>query len=181
MLINIRYVFINQSFEWFKRTKSIDLIIFISNMSFFGVSWKSYLSVASDNRLCLFDSENSTEKGSFVEVNHLNHVYTCHDWLGGRIGERDYFACGASDGTIIVWDITRGVVAKTLGKVNGTVATSINFSLDRKTLYVATGENFISAYSVQTGEQLTPIKCGKKPVKRIRSNPKANVLAYATR
>ena len=150
-------------------------------MAFFGVSWKSYLSIASDNRLCLFDAETSVEKSSFVEPNHLNHNYTCYDWLGGKIGERDYFACGASDGTIIIWDVTRGVVAKTLGKVNGAVASSINFSLDRKSVYVATGENFVTSYSIQTGDQLASIKCGKKPVKRIRSNPKANIMAIATR
>ncbi len=149
-------------------------------MAFFGVSWKQYISVSHDNRVCLFDSEAKTESRSFVEKNHLTHTYTSYDWLGGKLGERDLFAAGCSDGTVVLWDLTRGVVAKTFSNANKAAPTSMNFSLDRKSLYVCAGEGAVLQYDVRSGEQLAPLKCGKKPVLKLRCNPKANVMAIAT-
>lgn len=157
-----------------------DFILIVCRMAFFGASWKSFIAVSHDNRVCLFDAETKKESRVFVEKNHLTHTYTAFDWLGGKSGARDLFTAGCSDGTVIVWDLTRGIVIKTIKVADKAVPTAVNFSLDHKSVYVSTADNNVLHYDVATGELQSSIKCGKKAVLKLKCNPKANVMAIAT-
>lgn len=152
-------------------------IITMSN-SFFGSSWKQFLTVTHDNRICLFDAETKVEKRSFVEKDHLTHSYTCFHWLGGK-SDKDLFAAGASDNTVIVWDFNKGIVIKSFKCEN--VPSAIQFSSDQKIIYVTSSENAVSMYDVKSGEKIGTIKNGKKSVMCILCNPVDNIAAIATR
>ena len=80
----------------------------------------------------MFDVESKTESRVFVEKNHLAHTYTSFDWLGGKSGAKDLFTAGCSDGTVVVWDLTRGIVIRTIKVADKAIPTAVNFSLDYK-------------------------------------------------
>jgi len=128
----------------------------------------------------MFDVESKTESRVFVEKNHLAHTYTSFDWLGGKSGAKDLFTAGCSDGTVVVWDLTRGIVIRTIKVADKAIPTAVNFSLDYKSVYVSTADNNVLQYDLQTGELQSSIKCGKKAVLKLKCNPKANVMAIAT-
>jgi WD40 repeat protein len=97
------------------------------------------------------------------------------------VGKKDnlgYFAAGASDGTVIVWDLARGVVAKVLGEANeGPVPTAVVFSNDAKTILVASSQPHVTQYNLVSGEVVETFKGGKKGALKIAMNPKVDVFA----
>ena len=87
---------------------------------------------------------------------------------------------GFSDGIIVVWDLNRGVVARTIGKANESeTPTDIVFSNDAKSIFVSSAQNQIVQYDVATGAVLASLKTGKKGVHRMAMNPKIDVIAAA--
>lgn len=143
---------------------------------------KHFLAITGDNRLRLWDIVNNKEKRCFVEKQHLSHSYTCFAW-GQDVatkGASDLGMCavGTSDGVIIIWDLTRGIVAKTIGTPgSGPAPTDIQFSYDLKTIFACSSDNNIYEYSVNTGETKQVIKGFKKGALRLAVNQK--VLAAA--
>lgn len=139
-----------------------------------------FITVSQDNRIHLWDLNTNKERRTYVEKLHTSHSYTCSSWKAGKKDNLGHFAVGASDGTIIVWDLTRGVVLKTLGKPNETpVPTSIVFANDSKSLFVSSAQNQIIQYDLITGEETNSFKAGKKGVLKIAINPKVGVIAAA--
>ena len=121
---------------------------------------KSFLHVSSDNRIHLWDTDTSNERRSYVEKNNLG-----------------YFAVGASDGTVIVWELTRGVVSKVFGHVNESpIPSSIAFSNDAKAIFVTSSSNSsVVQYDLSNGEQSNAFKVGKRGVNKIVMNPKGDL------
>ena len=141
---------------------------------------KSFLHISADNRIHLYDTDTSKERGSYVEKNNLAHSYTSSSWKPGKKDNLGYFAAGTSDGTIIVWDLTRGVVTKVLGQSNESpVPSAITFSNDGKTILVASfSDNNIVQYDVSSGEQTNSFKVGKRGgLSMLALNSKIDVLA----
>ena len=145
---------------------------------FSGNESKTFINVSRDNRIHLFDTDSRKEKRSYVEKHNLQHSYECSALRCGKKDTLGFFAVGASDGTIIIWDLTRGVVAKVLGQSNESpIPTSIAFTNDSKYILVSSSQNIILKYDVITGEIVQSIKAGKKGVSRIATNPKVDVIA----
>ena len=141
---------------------------------------KSFLHISADNRIRVYDTDTSRERGSYVEKNNLAHSYTCSSWKPGKKDTLGYFAAGASDGTIIVWDLTRGVVTKVLGQTNESpIPSAITFSNDGKTILVAsTSDNNVVQYDLSSGEQTNSFKAGKRGgISMIALNAKIDVIA----
>jgi WD40 repeat protein len=64
---------------------------------------------------------------------------------------------------IIIWDLTRGVVIRTIGAPGGAAApTDIRFSSDLKSIFACSSESSIVEYSVSTGEVKQTLKGFKK-------------------
>jgi WD40 repeat protein len=140
----------------------------------------SFIHISHDNRIHLWDTDTRKERRTYVEKQHLSHTYTCSSWRAGKRDNLGYFAVGTSDGTIILWDLTRGVVSKTLGKANESpVPTSVVFSNDSKSLLVSSSQNHIVQYDLSTGEESHTFKAGKKGVLKVAVNPKVEVVAAA--
>ena len=140
----------------------------------------SFLHISNDNRIHLWNTDSKKELRTYVEKQHLAHSYTCSTWRAGKKDNLGYFAVGASDGTIIVWDLTRGVVSKVIGKLNESpVPTSLAFSNDGKTLLVSSNQNDIVQYDLITGDQVHTFKAGKKGVVKMALNPRVDVVAAA--
>ena len=138
----------------------------------------SFIFVSKDNRVHLWDTDTCKERRTYVEKQNLAHFYTCSSWRAGKKENLGYYAVGTSDGTIIVWDLTRGVVAKILGKANESPApTSLYFSNDSKSLLASSNQNKIVQYDLGTGEEIHSFKAGKKGVLKIAVNPKVDVVA----
>jgi WD40 repeat protein len=95
-----------------------------------------------------------------------------------KIDGYGYFAVGCNDGTVVTWDLSRGVVVKSIG-ISGEseVPTCIAFSTDGKSIYVGSNGEKIIQYEVKTGEQISSFKSGKKGCLKISINPVANVIA----
>jgi WD40 repeat protein len=139
---------------------------------------KSFIQISNDNRVSLWDTDTRKEKRTYVEKQHLSHSYTCSSWISGKKDNLGYFAVGTSDGTIVIWDLTRGVISKVLGRANESpVPTSIAFSNDSKFLLVSSSENHIVQYDLSTGKEVRSFKVGKRGVLRIVINPKVEVIA----
>ena len=141
------------------------------------VNAHSFLVCSPDNRIRLWDVDTKKETRSYVEKKHLSHSYTCWTWsqvAGNRLG---LCAAGTSDGMIIIWDLSRGVVVHEIASSGDLPPTDVSFSKDAKSLYVASGINKIDVYDVASGAAGKSLKCGKKAVQRICVNPKADVLA----
>ena len=143
---------------------------------------KHFLAISGDNRLRLWDIVNNKEKRCFVEKQHLSHSYTCFTWgqdiATNGMSDLGMCAVGTSDGVIIIWDLTRGIVAKTIGTPgSGAAPTDIKFSSDLKTIFACSTDNNMHEYSVATGESMQVIKGFKRGTLRVAVNQK--VLAAA--
>ena len=147
----------------------------------FNSSGKQFICVSSDNRVSLFDTDTQKRRRVYVEKNHLSHSYHCSSWRNGKNEDLGLFAVGASDGTVIIWDLVRGVVSKVIGQVNeSAVPSDIVFANDGKSLFVCSeGSSQILQYNVSDGSQLKSLKAGKKGASKMAINPKAGVLAVA--
>lgn len=91
-----------------------------------------------------------------------------------------YFAVGCSDGTIVIWDLVRGVVLTSFkaGDTNSNI-TSVVFASDALSVYVSDEQNFVHQYLIESGELLKSIKTGKKAVQKLALNPLVDALAVA--
>ncbi len=151
-----------------------------SKDSAFGVKSKTFAHLSQDNRLHLWDVDTRKERKGYVDKNHLSHSFTCFNWKQDKKESLGEFVVGFSDGTIIVWDLARGVVSKTIGKVNESDSpTDIVFSNDSKSVFVSSKQNTVLKYNLKTGELEKSLKAGKKSILKLASHPTANVIAAA--
>jgi WD40 repeat protein len=151
----------------------------MAESSFSSNESKSFIHVSRDNRIQLWDTDTRREKLSYVERNNLAHSYTCSAWRCGKNDKLGYFAVGTSDGTVVIWDLARGIVSKTIGRANDSpVPTSIAFANDVKSIFVSSAQdNHINQYDLSTGNVIKSIKAGKKGVLKVAMNQKADVIA----
>eukprot|EP01041_Mallomonas_annulata_P003081 gene3081-6040_t len=147
--------------------------------SSFGSIGKIFLTASKDNRLQLWDAETAQEKRSYVEKQHLSHSYLSYCWKQTGKDDLGFFAVGTSDGTIIVWDLGRGVVVKTLGQLNGQQPLSIAFSADASSIYVSSSNAQIVEYDIKSGEQISEKTIGKKGPLQLSMSPSENLLAIS--
>ena len=153
----------------------------MARTSFLSSHSKSYLHVAADNRIHVWDTLTRLEKRTYVEKNHLAHNYVSFSWKQSVKDNLGLFAVGCSDGVILIWDLVRGVVVQTLGTANeSAVASDLAFSADSKSVFVSsTQHNYIIEYRLSDGVQVNTYKCGKKGVSKLALNPKVEVIAVA--
>jgi WD40 repeat protein len=151
-----------------------------SKDSVFSAKSKTFAHVSPDNRLHLWDVDTRKEKKAYVDKNHLSHSTTCFSWKKSKKDKTGEFVVGFSDGTIVIWDLTRGVISRTIGKVNESPSpTDIVFSNDSNSIFVSSNNNNVVKYNLTSGEVEKSIKAGKKGILKLASNPKANVIAAA--
>ena len=111
-----------------------------------------------------------------MEKNHLSHNYLCSDWYQDRVDSLGQFAVGCDDGSVIVWDLGRGVTVNNI--VNGSKrVSSVVFSNDGQYLLVSDEENLVHQYLLSTSELVKSFKAGKGNVKQMIMNPKTDVIA----
>ena len=128
---------------------------------------KHFLVISSDNRLRLWDTIGHKEKHCFVEKQHLSRSYTCLAWgqdvTNRGIDDLGLCAVGTSDGVIIVWDMTRGVVIRTIG-TSGSCSppTDIVFSDDLSTIFACSTDPSVPEYFLNTGDTKRVVKGFKK-------------------
>ena len=141
---------------------------------------KSFIFVTKDNRIHLWDTDSRREKHSYVEKNHLSHNYVCCCWKQVKQDSLGFFAVGCSDGVVIIWDLARGVVVKTIGVSNESpVPTDLVFSIDGTSIFVSSSQNHIIQYRLVDGEQINSYKAGKRGILKLAMNSKVDVLAVA--
>lgn len=139
---------------------------------------KACIGITPDNRIHLWDTDTRRERSNYVEKNHLSHTYTCHTWKQDVKDNLGIFAVGCSDGTVIMWDLVRGVVTRTIGVANESPAvTDIVISNDSKSIYVCSLQSSINQHSLSDGSLMQSFKGGKKGVLKVALNPKVEVLA----
>jgi WD40 repeat protein len=112
----------------------------------------------------------------------LAHSYTCFAWgqdvATQGVDALGVCAVGTSDGVIIIWDLTRGVVVRTIGTPGAAPPpTDIHFSSDLKSIFACSSDSSMFEYSVSTGETKQVVKGFKKGALRLAVNQK--VLAAA--
>lgn len=141
---------------------------------------KSYVTVSNDNKVHLWETDSKKEKRSYVEKNHLSHSYTCVDWKQTEKNNLGFLAVGCSDGNVIVWDLSRGVVARTIGTQHEHyIPSDVIFANDANSIFVSSSQNQILQYRIDNGELIKAIKTGKKGVARMCINPQVDALAIA--
>ena len=148
--------------------------------SIFGLGSKYFIQLSADNRIKLWDTISHKEHRSYIEKRHLSHSYTCMAWSQKQADHLGLFAVGTSDGLVVLWDLTRGVVLREIGNLNDSppVPTGIAFSKDGKRVYVASNHKYILEYNIASGEQVNSFKIGKKGVACFSLHPKLEVIAY---
>jgi WD40 repeat protein len=139
----------------------------------------TFITVSADNRINLWDTNTRKKKRDYIEKNHLNHVYNCCQWRQETRNSLGVFAAGCSDGTLVIWDFTRGIVTRTIETQSQLPISGVQFSNDGASLYVSSSDNYISVYGVHDGELQRSIKVGKKGISKVALNPKVEALAVA--
>ena len=147
-------------------------------LSCYSVAENELLVCGKDNRICVWDLDTRKRRRTYVEKHHLSHEYTCMTRHSDK-KSKGTLAVGCSDGTVIAWDLTRGVVARVIGETgSSSVPSDLAFSHDGKSLFVASATSSdVSEYVVATGELRKAWKGHKKGVLRLAGNAKAAVLA----
>ena len=148
------------------------------SQSQFGLKSKSFIEISEDNRVHLWEIDSGKEKRVYVEKNHLSHSYITSSWYQSKKDQFGLFAVAASSGTVIIWDLSRGVVTQTLNTTNESI-TELAFSNDGESIFISSKEPEIIQYSIKTGNIINNIKSTKKGAIKLAMNPKANVLAIA--
>jgi WD40 repeat protein len=148
-----------------------------------------------DNRVSQYEADAQRRERVFVEKNHLAHSYSSFAWTGSSSSSSsssskrrnsgpgdaadELLAVGCSDGTVVVWNLTTGVVTTVLGTANETPApTDLAFSNDHAHLFVSSQSSVVQ-YGVKDGVLAQSLKAGKHGALKIAMNPKASVLAIA--
>mmetsp|Transcript_24504 Transcript_24504/g.36041 ORF Transcript_24504/g.36041 Transcript_24504/m.36041 type:complete len:575 (+) Transcript_24504:73-1797(+) len=147
-----------------------------------GKGAKNFTTISKDNRLRLWDIDSHKERRRFVEKHHLAHTYCCVAWGQTAKDDLGLFAVGASDGVVVVWDLTRGVVIATLGVANETpIPSDIKFSNDLKRIIVCYSQSSqINEYIIATGEISKTHKGFKKGTQKLAVHPKSNSFIAAS-
>jgi len=153
-------------------------------LSAFSKDGNDFLLCTSDNRIALWDIQKSKRRHLYVEKKHLAHSYTCLAWH--RDADLGSLAVGCSDGTVVLWDLTRGVVARVIGdnassSGSTNVPSDVVFSADGKSVFVASiTASDVNEYSVKTGVLVKAWTGHKKGTNRLAYNPKAPVVALGS-
>lgn len=153
-------------------------------------SSSTFAHVSQDNRLHLWDIESRKEKKAYIDKNHLSHSFTAFAWNKAicsssnakeNVKQLGNFVMGFNDGQLLVWDLTRGVISKTikLKDNHANVPSSIVFSQDQSSIFVSSNQIYVLQYSLASGELVKSIKAGKKSVTKMCINPKVDVLAIS--
>lgn len=151
-----------------------------SRSAAFDAKSKTFAVLSQDNRLHLWDVDSRKEKKSYVDKNHLSHSYTCFSWKQGKKDKLGELVVGYSDGIVIIWDLARGVISRTIGIANESeVPTDVAFSLDKNSIFVSSNQNHVVQYSLSTGEEIASHKASKKGVSKLAIHPKLNAFAAA--
>ncbi len=146
----------------------------------FKFNGKDFIFLSTENKIKFFDVESQKEKRSYTEKHSLNHSYVCSSWSNYFSSQKDnlgLFSVGASDGKIIIWDLNRGVVSKTLELDDENAPLDLCFSNDHKSIYVSTQQNQILEYELNSGSLTNSFKVGKKIAQKIAMNPKTSAIA----
>lgn len=77
-------------------------------------NYKKFILLLLLYRLHLWDNETKKEKRTYTEKNHLSHKIISFVYKSYENGALGPLAVGNDDGTIILWDLVRGVVSKVL-------------------------------------------------------------------
>ena len=88
------------------------------------------------NRLHMWDAVNRRELYSLNEKDALLHAYNSYAYSTSNGSKKDktrLYAVGASDGTVIVWDLQRGVTINMIG-----ITYSLTHSLTHSLTYSLT-------------------------------------------
>jgi WD40 repeat protein len=141
---------------------------------------KTLLSISRDNRIHLWDIDSRRERRSYVEKNYLSHEYTCSSLFAKQKDSLGILAIGTSDGQVITWDLSRGVVVKNIASESRDSISDLVFSNDGHSLFtISSSSATMNQYSVTTGELIKSFKANKKGSMKIAMNPKADVIAVA--
>ena len=151
----------------------------MNSLSTFSVQAKLFANISKDNRLQLWDAGTRQERRTYVEKQHLAHSYICFAWKQQTKDDLGTFVVGTSDCMIIVWDLTRGVVSKTITIISNTPPNSLAFSSCGSTLFVSSIGTEIIEYDLKTGSQISEHSSGKKGPLKLCMNPLGQVLAAA--
>ena len=154
-------------------------------LSAFSPDGNEFLFCTSDNRISLWDMDKKKRRQQYVEKNHLVHSYTCLNWCHGTT-DLGVLAVGCSDGTVVIWDLVRGVVSQVIGSNasssgSANVPSDVSFSADGRSVYVISATSpDVSEYTTKTGEFVKVWKGHKKGIHKLAVNPKASVLALGS-
>jgi WD40 repeat protein len=139
------------------------------------VAWQ----VCTDGRIRALDLVTLEEKVSFIppistsnRINGSAHAFK-------RTKQHAYIAIGTTDARLLIWDLVRGVILKTINLEASCV--HCVFSNDGEAIYISIQSAHVYQYDIQSGKEMKALKVGKKAVTKFCVNPKANVLAIATR
>jgi THO complex subunit 3 len=103
------------------------------------------------------------------------HTAQCYCISMDPLGK--WFASGAADALVCVWDIHEMICVKTYTEIE-TQVRQLSFSFDGSILAAASEDVNICLFNVENEELIYKIKC-KGPQHTISWNPKSYVLAYA--
>ena len=147
--------------------------------SIFGLKGKYYIELSPDNRIKLWNTVAQKEVRFYVEKQHLNRSYSCLTWFQAEPDNLGLFAVGASDGSVIVWELLRGVVLQEFKIAHDfeTAVTGLVFSVDGSSLYVTSSSKYLSVYSTKTGALLSSINIGKNGISALTINPRVDIVA----
>jgi len=151
--------------------------------------------LTADGRLRVWDAQGSKLRVQCVEPRHLQHISTCLAW-GATLKKRKrgkkakvaarsgVVAIGADDGTVALWDVTKGELLRRLGEGGGGShagrVNDVEFSPDGTVLYSCGADHFVCAWDCASGELSSKFKTGKQEPHRVAVSPDGATLAVGS-
>ena len=133
--------------------------------------------VSKDNRLRVFNTATRKERQSYTDRKHLDATYTCLAWGQEANAGLGRIALGSALGSVLVWDLARGVVIQTIALGTNSAPTDLCFSKDLSTLLISSNLSDIVEYSIKTGQLVNSYKGSKKGASALSVSPSSNSFA----
>mmetsp|Transcript_26972 Transcript_26972/g.45223 ORF Transcript_26972/g.45223 Transcript_26972/m.45223 type:complete len:702 (+) Transcript_26972:87-2192(+) len=143
----------------------------------------NYAQITADNRVRVWDVASGAVRGDYGEAEDASNIFTCLTWsrpgpfvkIASEAGAKKsaaqpkHLAVGASDGSVIIWDLKRGSVLHRLDRQSGHLSrvNDIVFGSNGDILFSCADDKEVLTWDVAKGSVINRFKAAKQRPSRL--------------